>query len=123
MSEAVFCPKCASTQIHAEKRGWSIWSGLIGSGKIRITCLKCGYQFAPGGCPVGAERFLNKLSSVIEGTEIERAANVAIEEYRQRFSGNDSYVRANLIRGIASKSQSLEDFQSRMVAFRNSNMG
>jgi DNA-directed RNA polymerase subunit RPC12/RpoP len=45
----VQCPSCGSTQIHAEKRGWNIWTGLIGSGKIVLTCLKCGHKFKPGG--------------------------------------------------------------------------
>jgi hypothetical protein len=44
----VKCPKCSSEQVHAGKRGWSIWTGLIGSGKIVLTCLKCGHKFAPG---------------------------------------------------------------------------
>jgi len=42
------CPKCGSAKIHAEKRGYSMWSGLIGSGKIVITCLKCAHKFKPG---------------------------------------------------------------------------
>ncbi len=46
--EAVKCPKCGSTQVHAEKRGWSALTGFIGSGKIVLTCLKCGNKFKPG---------------------------------------------------------------------------
>ena len=46
--DTVRCPKCGSGHIHAEKRGWSIWSGVIGSGQIIITCLKCGHKFKPG---------------------------------------------------------------------------
>ena len=49
MSEdGVKCPKCGSTQVHAEKRGWSLMTGLIGSGKIVLTCLKCNNKFKPG---------------------------------------------------------------------------
>jgi len=44
----VKCPKCGSDQIHAEKRGWSFWTGFFGSGKIVITCLSCGHKFEPG---------------------------------------------------------------------------
>jgi hypothetical protein len=44
----VKCPKCSSTKVHAEKRGWSAWTGVIGSGKIVLTCLKCGHKFNPG---------------------------------------------------------------------------
>lgn len=42
------CPKCKSESIHAEKRGWNLLSGFIGSGKVIVTCLKCGHKFAPG---------------------------------------------------------------------------
>lgn len=48
VDDKVKCPKCGSDQVHAAKRGWSIWTGLIGSGKIVITCLKCGNKFSPG---------------------------------------------------------------------------
>lgn len=46
--EPVKCPSCGSTQIHADQRGWSLWSGPLGSGKVVITCLKCGNRFGPG---------------------------------------------------------------------------
>lgn len=53
----VCCPKCRSTQIVANKKGFGLGKaaagglllgpvgllgGLIGSGKIVVTCLKCG---------------------------------------------------------------------------------
>lgn len=40
----VKCPKCGSVRIHAEKRGWSLTTGM---NKIVLTCLQCGYQFKP----------------------------------------------------------------------------
>ena len=46
--DKVKCPRCGSTQIHAEKRGWTATSGLLGSSRIRLTCLKCGATFLPG---------------------------------------------------------------------------
>jgi hypothetical protein len=46
--ENVRCPKCGAATVHAEKRGWNIWVGFIGSGAIVITCLKCGHRFKPG---------------------------------------------------------------------------
>jgi hypothetical protein len=46
--EAVHCPNCWSTSIHAEKRGWKWTTGFIGSGKIIVTCLSCGHKFKPG---------------------------------------------------------------------------
>lgn len=64
MSNEVKCPKCGSTQLTANKKGYSIKKGLIGmaftggvgllgglfgSGDITITCLVCGNSFKPGG--------------------------------------------------------------------------
>jgi hypothetical protein len=46
--DKVRCPRCNSTQIHAEMRGWSWLTGILGSRAIRITCLACGHQFKPG---------------------------------------------------------------------------
>jgi DNA-directed RNA polymerase subunit RPC12/RpoP len=46
--DSVRCPKCSSIQIHAEKRGWRLTTGFFGSGKIVLTCLKCGSSFRPG---------------------------------------------------------------------------
>jgi len=59
----VCCPKCKSTQLSANKQGFSgtkavggvlltggigALAGTIGSNKIKITCLSCNYQFDPG---------------------------------------------------------------------------
>ncbi len=63
MNDQIICPKCGSTQIHADKKGYSVGkaaagvvltggiglvAGTIGSNKIKITCLKCGHKFNPG---------------------------------------------------------------------------
>lgn len=63
MDDQIKCPKCGSTQIHADKKGYSagkaaagviltggigLAAGAIGKNKIIITCLKCGNQFKPG---------------------------------------------------------------------------
>lgn len=57
------CPNCGSTQLTANKKGFSgkkavagavltggigLLAGTIGSNKIKITCLSCGNQFKPG---------------------------------------------------------------------------
>lgn len=44
----VKCPNCGSSQIHAEKRGFTLTTGLIGKNRIYITCLQCGKRFKPG---------------------------------------------------------------------------
>lgn len=57
------CPKCGSTQISADKKGFGVGkavvgaavagpiglaAGNIGARKVRITCLKCGHQWMAG---------------------------------------------------------------------------
>ncbi len=59
----IHCPKCNSTQITANKKGFGVGkavagavvtggvgllAGFIGSGDIEICCLNCGYKFKPG---------------------------------------------------------------------------
>ena len=65
MDEAgtAYCPKCKSTSLSADKKGFGIgkavvgaaltggvglMAGNIGAKKVRITCLKCGHQFWAG---------------------------------------------------------------------------
>lgn len=63
IDDPIKCPKCGSTQVTANKKGFSagkaiggavltggigVLAGLHGSGKIKITCLKCGNVFKPG---------------------------------------------------------------------------
>ena len=60
MANQVCCPKCGSSSISANKRGYNVakgvggllipggvlW-GLHGSNKIIITCLNCGHKWSP----------------------------------------------------------------------------
>lgn len=63
----VKCPKCKSTQVSANKKGFSgtkavagavltggvgLLAGTIGSNNIIITCLSCGNTFKPGEKPM-----------------------------------------------------------------------
>jgi len=58
-----FCPKCYSTSLSANKKGFGVGkailgvaltggiglaAGGIGANKVRVTCLNCGHQFTPG---------------------------------------------------------------------------
>lgn len=62
-SGVVFCPKCLSTSVSANQKGFGFARGAIGaavgldvgmiaggigSKKVICTCLKCGYQWKPG---------------------------------------------------------------------------
>ena len=61
--DTIRCPRCGSTQITANKKGYGVGkaaagviltggigllAGGIGSNKVIITCLKCGHKFKPG---------------------------------------------------------------------------
>jgi len=63
VDEQVKCPKCGSTQITADKKGYGVGKavgglllagptgllgGFIGSRKVLITCLNCGKQWKAG---------------------------------------------------------------------------
>lgn len=43
----VRCPKCGSTQITTGQRGYSLFSGFLGSNKIVNRCANCGYSWKP----------------------------------------------------------------------------
>ncbi len=57
----IYCPKCYSTQITANKKGFSLGKaaagsliaggvllGAVGKNKIEVTCLKCGNKWKAG---------------------------------------------------------------------------
>jgi len=43
----IHCPKCNSTSIQTINRGYSFWTGFLGSGSPRNVCQKCGYKWKP----------------------------------------------------------------------------
>lgn len=59
----LYCPFCGSTHLTANKKGFGagkaltgavltggigLLAGFIGSGNVKVTCLKCGRQWKPG---------------------------------------------------------------------------
>lgn len=46
--DIICCPKCGSVQYFTGTRGFSVVTGFIGSGKIMLTCAKCGHRWKPG---------------------------------------------------------------------------
>lgn len=61
--DKLYCPNCGSSQLVANKKGFGagkaltgavltggvgLLAGFIGSGKVKVTCLKCGCTWKPG---------------------------------------------------------------------------
>lgn len=119
VQEYLCCPKCHSRELHAEQQGFSggkamagaalfgnmgILAGTIGSKDVRITCLKCGYQFKAG------EAFIEKGN--IERTELEeRIANLlrqdkkieAVSLYQKETNDRDLKQSMDYINEVARK--------------------
>lgn len=56
---AVTCPKCGSTSIQTNNRGFSVLTGFVGSGSPRNVCQKCGFKWKPGSFNEELQRNLN----------------------------------------------------------------
>lgn len=41
------CPKCGSTNITTGQRGYSFWTGFLGSNKTVNRCSNCGHTWKP----------------------------------------------------------------------------
>lgn len=61
--DKLYCPNCGSSQLTANKKGFGagkavtgailtggigLLAGFIGSGNVKVTCLKCGRKWNPG---------------------------------------------------------------------------
>jgi len=77
IQEYLCCPKCNSTEIHSEHKGFSggkalagvlltggigILAGTIGSKDIQLTCLKCGNKFQAGEGKIITSNKIGKIS-------------------------------------------------------------
>lgn len=45
----IVCPKCGCSSIGVGARGYSFWTGFVGSGRTVNRCGKCGYIWTPRG--------------------------------------------------------------------------
>lgn len=43
----IICPRCGSNQVAVGQRGFSVWSGFLGSNKTVNRCGKCGHSWDP----------------------------------------------------------------------------
>lgn len=47
VTNEVRCPRCGSNQITTGQRGYSLFTGFLGSSKTMNRCAKCGYSWQP----------------------------------------------------------------------------
>ncbi len=45
--DTVRCPRCGSSAVTTGQRGFSFWTGFLGSNKTVNRCAKCGYSWEP----------------------------------------------------------------------------
>ena len=97
--EAVRCPKCGSTQLSADKKGFGLGkalvggvltggvgllAGFIGSRKVLVTCLKCGNQWQPGSQEEADQRAAgNAAAQDRAAQDKQRAADLMAEQARR----------------------------------------
>lgn len=114
MANQIQCPKCNSTQITANRKGFSggkaiagailtggvgLLAGTIGSKKIVITCLNCGKSFAPGQ---GAKQSVSKPLHAYHGRS---APTLIWDEESKKYIPNparatyDQASKSNIIAG------------------------
>lgn len=98
MKETIICPNCHSDQLSANQKGFnnnqaalglltggvlhSMAYGMMDSGKVQITCLKCGNKFIPGAGAIkkvddAGNESINYLTPTVENTN-KRIAIVTI---------------------------------------------
>jgi len=107
MSNEITCPKCGSTQITAEKKGFSagkavagavltggigLLAGLHGSSDIEVTCLACGKQWNP-----------KQLAEQKEQKERERLQSPEVMERRQKATDELRKWKADLYKAYKEK--------------------
>jgi len=86
------CPKCNSTKLSTNKKGFSggkaltgavltggigLLAGTIGSGKVLITCLKCGFKFKAGEYEKEKREFERKKQ---QGEELQKDYKTDVEQ-------------------------------------------
>lgn len=118
MSGEIHCPKCGSTQLTTEQRGYSagkaaagviltggigLLAGAIGNSKVVITCLACGKQFKPGE---------GKLEGQLQSKELnDGEKNEALRLYAEKgWPAAATYIKKQKQLGIVEARAYIERF-------------
>lgn len=103
--EYVFCPKCMSTHVHTEQKGFSggkalagavafggigLLAGTIGSKNVNITCLKCGHKFKAGEAFIATKKERDDILSEFETAVANGDKMASIKVLSDRLHWNTS---------------------------------
>lgn len=55
----ITCPRCGSTSIISGTKGFSFFTGFLGSGDYRKVCENCGYKWKPGSLSESIDRAIS----------------------------------------------------------------
>lgn len=106
--EYVFCPKCMSTHVHTEQKGFSggkalagvvafgglgLLAGTIGSKNVLITCLKCGHKFKAGDAFIATRKEKDEILKEFEKIALtgDKLEPVKFLSNRLRWSTEQSF--------------------------------
>lgn len=99
--EYIFCPKCLSTHVHSEQKGFSggkalvgaviagplgLLAGTIGSKKVKFTCQKCGYNFMAGEAFIATHKKKNEIIESCEKRMLEKGTYSAVDYLREEMN-------------------------------------
>ncbi len=101
--EYIFCPKCLSTHIHSEQKGFSggkalvgaviagplgLLAGTIGSKKVKLTCQKCGYHFMAGEAFIATHKNKNEIIESCEKLMLEKGIFFTVDYLKKKINWN-----------------------------------
>lgn len=99
--EYIFCPKCLSTHIHSEQKGFSggkalvgavavgaigLLAGTIGSKKVKLTCLKCGCHFLAGEAFVATHKKKNEIIDDYKEVMLNKGRIYAVALLKEKYN-------------------------------------
>ena len=99
--EYIFCPKCLSTHIHSEQKGFSggkalvgaviagplgLLAGTIGSKKVSLTCQKCGYHFMAGEAFIATHKKKNEIVKSCEEIMLEKGMFFTVNYLKEKMN-------------------------------------
>lgn len=125
--EYVFCPKCMSTHVHTEQKGFSggkalagavtfgglgLLAGTIGSKNVLITCLKCGHKFKAGDAFISTHKQKDEILKSMEELLVSNKRLDAVKLLNEKLDwkvGQSSQFIDSYLKGHKDLTKKIED--------------